>query len=215
LPYSKLKTKMITNISRQLTTGTLALAGSVAALSFAGAAQAASMIIITGSATVPAWGTTNPTLIAGTATGVSMPSGQFAGVTPGDISSILPITLNGTGTGPNYTFMPVPSPIPNFVTITTGAGNVIVDITPTSSIGSFATMSGMDSATYTVAGTAVFDEPTGPDYVGVFNMTFMSSGSIYILNIQKTGVSMPVPEPSAILGILAVAGVGAFARRKS
>lgn len=208
---------MITNISRQLTTGTLALAGSVAALSFAGAAQAASMITISGSATIPTWGTPNPVLVAGTATGVSSATGQFAGVTTAGIGAIQSITLNGTGAGPSYTFMPVPSPIPNFVTITTGAGNVVVAITPTSSTGSSTTNMGMTTTNYTVMGTAVFDEPTGPDYVGVFNMVFMSMGGsqTYILGIEKTGLAMPVPEPSAILGILAVAGVGAFARRKS
>ncbi|MFM6587980.1 MAG: PEP-CTERM sorting domain-containing protein [Microcystis panniformis] len=31
----------------------------------------------------------------------------------------------------------------------------------------------------------------------------------------QTTKSLDIPEPSAILGILAVAGVGAFARRKS
>lgn len=208
---------MITNISRQLTTGTLALAGSVAALSFASAAQAAGMISISGSATIPAWGTTNPVLAAGTASAVSMNTGQFAGVTAADISAIQSITLNGTGAGPTYTFMPVPSPIPNFVTITTGTGNVVVGITPTSSTGSFTSMGSMSTTSYTVLGTALFDEPTGPDYVGVFNMVFTSMGSMqtYTLNIDKTGLAMPVPEPSAILGILAVAGVGAFARRKS
>ncbi|WP_155119822.1 PEP-CTERM sorting domain-containing protein, partial [Microcystis aeruginosa] len=35
----------------------------------------------------------------------------------------------------------------------------------------------------------------------------------YTLSLEKS--SLAVPEPSAILGILAVVGAGAFARRKS
>ena len=210
---------MITNISRQLATGTVAIAASVAALSFAGAAQASSMIGVAGNATASPWGTTNPTLNLGATTGlVGMSSGEFAGLLFGDVSVSQTITLIGTPpmASTSYTFMDS-APIGGFASINV-AGGMTVDITPTVSSGMFNSMGGMNTTSYSVMGSAFFDylDPTLTDETGVFNLVAMSVGGgwVYALTLEK-GVLAAVPEPSAILGILAVAGVGAFARRKS
>jgi hypothetical protein len=212
---------MITNISRQLATGTVAIAASVAALSFAGAAQAASMIAVGGNATAGSWGTTNPTLTPGTTTGlVGTPTGEFAGLGFAAVSVLKAITLIGT---PPMTPIPVshtftnPSPIIGFASINVGGG-MTVAITPTISTGVYNSMMGMKTTNYNVMGSAFFDyaSPTSTDEMGIFNLTVTSVGPGWIYNlILEKGVFAAVPEPSAILGILAVAGVGAFARRKS
>lgn len=210
---------MITNISRQLATGTVAIAASVAALSFAGAAQASSMIGVAGNATASSWGTTDPTLTLGAPTGlVGMSSGEFVGLSFGDVGVSQPITLIGTPpvASTSYTFMNS-GPISGFASINV-AGGMTVDITPTQSSGMFNTMSGMNTTSYSVMGSAFFDylDPMLTDETGVFNLVVMSVGGgwVYALTFEK-GALAAVPEPSAILGILAVAGVGAFARRKS
>jgi hypothetical protein len=77
--------------------------------------------------------------------------------------------------------------------------------------------------TYNVSGNAIFIEPFLPNFLGGFNISFTLGGApdsvagTYSLTLVKTDIPEPVavPEPSAILGILAVAGAGAFARRKS
>jgi hypothetical protein len=215
---------MITNISRQLSTGALALAGTVAALSFAGAAQAATIASITviGAANVDGWGTVNPILTPTSVGAVTLTTGQFVGVTAADVTVPSAISLTGTGAGMITMFTPPPASLPSFTTITipSPSGNVIANLTPQGASGMNSTSGGTSSTSYSVAGTVVFDEPTGPDLVGTFSITFSRSGlgsgpGTYTLTLDKTGVASSVPEPSAILGILAVAGVGAFACRKS
>ncbi|MDB9407420.1 PEP-CTERM sorting domain-containing protein [Microcystis aeruginosa CS-558/01A06] len=102
----------------------------------------------------------------------------------------------------------------SFAQINVGGGTT-VNITPTVASGTFNTSGGMSTTVYTVMGTAFFDATTGLDYSGVFSLNVVSVGSgwIYTLSLEKS--SLAVPEPSAILGILAVVGAGAFARRKS
>ncbi len=205
---------MLTNISRQLNTGALAIAGSVAALSFAGAAQAASMIAVTGSATASSWGTLNPTLTPGAPTGLAgTPTDGFAGLSYTDVSAIQPIQIFGTGSGASTMFTPGGT-VNSFAQINVGGGTT-VNITPTVASGTFNTSGGMSTTVYTVMGTAFFDATTGLDYSGVFSLNVVSVGSgwIYTWSLEKS--SLAVPEPSAILGILAVVGAGAFARRKS
>ena len=98
---------MLTNISRQLNTGALAIAGSFAALSFAGAGQAASMIAVTGTATASPWETLNPTLTPGAPTGLAgVPMGGFAGLSYTDVSAIKSIQIFGTGSGSSTMFTP-------------------------------------------------------------------------------------------------------------
>lgn len=203
---------MIPNISRQLTTGALAIAGTVAAFGFAGAAQAASFLTIGGVATISPWGTTNPVLTP-TNIGFAAGNGQFTGVTAANVTLPGAFTLTGTGSGAS-TLFGVPSSLPNFTTITTGAGNVIANLTPLAAVGTNVTTP-TASTTYVVTGSTIFDEPTGPDFAGTFTATFNISGTTqtYTLTFTKTE-PVAVPEPSTILGILAVAGAGAFARRQ-
>ena len=212
---------MIANISRQLTTGALAIAGSVAAFSFAGAAQA-STLVIAGNATIDPWGTNGPVLTPTSVASVTpIGGGQFASASAAAIPN--PFTLTGTGTGP-FTVFGLPGPSPSFTTITTGPGPVTANVTPATATGTNSNLgSGVFLTTYTVGGTAIFIEPVGPALLGSFSIQFTRTDSpgsvvgVYSLTLTKTDVPAPVavPEPSAILGILAVAGAGAFARRKS
>jgi hypothetical protein len=209
---------MLTNISRKLPTGTLvAIAGGVAALSFAGAAQAASMITVTGTAMAGAWETTNPTITPGATTGLAgTPTGIFAGLDYMDVNGIQPLMLIGTPPAGSTTFeFTSPGLISAFANINLGAG-VTVNITPTMAQGVFVSSGGMTTTVYSVVGTAFFDVLSGSDYPGVFSLTVTSAGTdwVYTLSFDKSSIPA-VPEPSAILGILAVVGAGAFARRKS
>lgn len=216
--YSKLRKQMLTNISRKLPTGTLvAIAGGVAALNFAGAAQAASMITVTGTARAGAWGTTDPTITPGATTGLAgTPTGIFAGLDYMDVNGIQTLMLMGTPPAGSDSFeFTSPGLISPFANIDLGTG-VTVNVTPTMATGLFVSASGMTTTVYAVVGTAFFDMLSGSDYPGVFSLTVTSAGMewVYTLSFDKSDIPA-VPEPSAILGILAVAGVGAFARRKS
>jgi hypothetical protein len=221
------------NIYRSITTGVVALATSGIALSFAGAAQAqiVGTLSITGNASIDTWGTANPTLTPLNVNTVVSASGQFAGVTVPSITTPNPFTLSGTGVGP-VTVFGAPPASPSFVDITVstipptgpGPGVVVGNATPTTAIGTFtAGFAGGGTASHTVSGTMVFDEPNGfPSLLGTFNITFTRSddgaGNIsqgYTLSLQKTNTPAPpqgVPEPSAVLGMLAL-GLAGFARR--
>ena len=225
---------MTTNISRQLATGTLAIAASVTAFGLAGTAPAQAAILgtlsITGNATSDPWGTTNPMLTPTSVTAINGATGQFAGVMLGDVSIPASFALTGTGSGGMSSFGS-PSSLANFINIVVntmpptgpGPGTVIGNITATQAMGTFAGITGGDgTTTYTVTGNLAFDEPNGfPDLLGTFSIGFTRSvtgGQVsesYNLSLQKSSVPVDIPEPSAILGILAVAGAGAFARRKS
>lgn len=224
---------MITNISRQLTTGTLAIAGTVAALSFAGAAQAATILsgtlALTGTAQIDSWGTPNPMLKPLNVTAINGATGQFTGVTTSNVTTPASFALIGTGSGMMSMFT-APSSLANFIQITVnqaypigpGPGIVIGNITSTMAYGTFMTGIGGSTTTYMVTGDMTFDEPNGyPDLFGTFSIGFTRSvtgGQVsqsYNLSLQKSGLTVNVPEPSAILGIFAVAGVGFFLRRKS
>ncbi len=223
---------MITNISRQLTTGTLAIVSSVAAFGFAAPAQAqlAGTLSITGTADIDVWGTPNPMLKPLNVTAINGATGQFAGLMLGDVSTPLGFALSGDpGSMMMHMFdSDVPPSIVNFINALVnqtppGAGTVIGNVTGTMAMGTFAGAIGGDgTTTYTVTGTMTFDEPNGfPDLLGTFSIGFTRSvtgGQVsesYNLSLQKSSVPVDIPEPSAILGILAVAGAGAFARRKS
>jgi hypothetical protein len=227
---------MITNISRQLTTGALAIASSVAAFGFAGAAHAQAAPIlggtlsITGTATIDPWGTVNPMLKPLNITAVNGATGQFLGVTTANVTTPASFALTGTGTGMMSMFT-APSSLANFISITVnqpypigpGPGIVVGNITSTMAYGTFMAGGGGSTTTYNVTGDMTFDEPNGyPDLFGTFSIAFTRSVSAggqisqsYNLSLQKSGLTTNIPEPSAILGILAVAGAGAFARRKS
>ena len=226
---------MITNISKRVTTGALALAGSVAAFGFAGAAPAQALISgtlsITGTADIDPWGTANPMLTPLDITAVNGATGQFEGVMLGDVQTPASFSLTGNpGASPMFSFGS-PDSIANFISIMVnqgpptgpGPGTVIGNVTGTMAMGTFAGVPGGDgTTTYTVTGTIDFDEPNPyPTLSGTFSIGFTRSvtgGQVsesYNLSLQKSSVPTSTPEPAAILGILAVAGVGAFARRKS
>ncbi|QGZ88803.1 PEP-CTERM sorting domain-containing protein [Microcystis aeruginosa] len=222
---------MITNISRQLTSGALAIASSVAAFGFAGAAQAqiSGTLSITGTAQIDPWGAPDPMLKPLNVTAINGATGQFTDVMLGDVSTPASFALTGTGSGGMSDF-DSPSSLANFISIVVntmpptgpGPGTVIGNITATQAMGTFAGIMGSDgTTTYTVTGNMAFDEPNGfPDLLGTFSIGFTRSvtgGQVsesYNLSLQKSSVPVDIPEPSAILGILAVAGAGAFARRK-
>lgn len=225
---------MTTNISRQLATGTLAIAASVTALSFAGTAPAQAMIMgtlsITGDATIDPWGTTDPMLTPLSVTTVNSATGQFQGVTAGNVSVPKSFSLTGDPNMMPMHMFDSPDSIANFISILVnqdpptgpGAGTVIGSVTGSLAMGSFAGVPGASTTSYAVTGTMTFDEPNGfPDLLGTFNISFTRSengGQVsqgYTLSLEKSSAIAKTPEPAAILGILAVAGVGAFARRKS
>ncbi|CCI01370.1 PEP-CTERM sorting domain-containing protein [Microcystis aeruginosa] len=236
---------MITNISRRLTTGALAIAGSVAAFGFAGAAQAA---------------TANGTF-GGTTGGVTF-SGDLSTVNAITFNSLAGIVTNvpttytpfGGTTGPNdfyagpsgttfqsmagfgVTFTgPGPATVLDFSGA--GVGNSTDGITLTFASNSIVSgTSPLNRYSFTASsGTIISQNTTGLNIL--FEGTFADSGGTYStsaatvsLSIASSGmgqgtntftfgtppaVSSKVPEPSAILGILAVAGIGAFSRRKS
>ena len=223
---------MIKDFSKRATTVALVTAGSVAAFGFAGAAQAASLagtLAISGTAEISPWGTTDPMLKAVSVTAVNGGTGQFTGATMADPPATLDLT--GTPSGSSFNFV-APQNVADFIKVVVsavppGAGYVIGDITSALSVGTFAGSATNNTTNYTVIGDLNFREPNGfPSLLGTFSITYTRSvttpvggseqvSQSYALSLQKTDQPAGVPEPSAILGILAVAGVGAFARRKS
>jgi len=241
LPYCQLKIKMITNISRQLSTGALALAGTVAALSFAGAAQAAS-IVQTATLSNTSTNFTNTALSGLTKFDSSL----------GTLNSVI-VTLNATvagsvgleNTGPSASSISynlqasvaLSSPavvgtlltsVPVFSgTFNAGPYDGTTDFGGTSGI----TISNLTASTsQTTTLTTDLDPFIGSGSLSAFlsgtgQSNTNGSGNVASWFQTQAGGTVTVeynytpaatvPEPSAILGILAVAGVGAFARRKS
>ncbi|MFN9672591.1 MAG: PEP-CTERM sorting domain-containing protein [Microcystis sp.] len=244
---------MITNISRRLTTGALAIAGSVAAFGFAGAAPVQAQAVCFPQSFNNF--KTNPcrkgdklfTHINSSGIGINDP-GNFLTIT----ETVLPL-----GDLHTFTFTPA-----NPLTSLSGVYVIdytieIVDDPITIDVNELLTkMFSAFSAGYTTTGqtdsgvslnkTVWSDAFGGSSLVGTSEAGSLDIGGIgspgltvqVAPNIQKLYVrdtfsvsnvngslnsitndfrqkSKDIPEPSAILGILAVAGVGAFARRKS
>lgn len=222
------QSKMTTNISRKLTTGALALAGSVAAFGFAGAAQAAQLNANVGFG--PVGGGTNyvgPNLSNATsvtfantnvvntnpATYLGNPNDFFSGpLAVALLSAVIPTPLTFDFSEPDG----VAGAGAFTVTFTTASGLATFttsSFTATSSPGNVNTLDLLLQGT--TSGTG-FDTTVSSILVN-FNQ---AGGPGNAINYSATFTSPPVaptsvPEPSAILGILAVAGAGAFARRKS
>ena len=244
---------MITNISRRLTTGALAIASSVAAFGFAGAApaQAQELCPIPLGQVFSTFRTT-PCRVGDklfTFINASPASGPINnGVLLIDqlISSMVdrhtfnyrpsPALMQSSGTFViDYTIEIVndPATIENELLTkmfkdfsigydATGAGNqgISADKTVWSD-----SINGMDLVGSSMASTAlgasgnIVTVPSNLKKLFVRD-TFSVSDPMGSLNsvtndFTQTTKSIDIPEPSAILGILAVAGVGAFARRKS
>jgi hypothetical protein len=244
---------MITNISRRLTTGALAIAGSVAAFGFAGAAPVQAQAVCFPQSFNNF--KTNPcrkgdklfTHINSSGIGINDP-GNFLTIT----ETVLPL-----GDLHTFTFTPATPLVSSDGTYVIDYTIEIVDDPGTPAINELLTkMFEAFSAGYTTTGqtdsgvslnkTVWSDAFDGSSLVGTSEAGSLDIGGIgspgltvqVAPNIQKLYVrdtfsvsnvngslnsitndfrqkSKDIPEPSAILGILAVAGVGAFARRKS
>jgi len=242
---------MITNISRRLTTGALAIAGSVAAFGFGGAAPVQAQAVcgpqfFTTFMTTPCrTGDKLFTYISSSGSTIADP-GNFLTITQSTMPEIHSFTftpanpLNSTAgvhtlsysvkivddpnTPENELLTQMFSSFSSGYT-TTGMTDYGVSLDQTAWSGSLGgTLIGTSSAKSGdiggsgSPGNAVL-VPAGVTELFVTN-TFGVSTMGGLLNsitndYLQTTKSIGVPEPSAILGILAVAGVGAFARRKS
>ena len=242
---------MITNISRRLTTGALAIAGSVAAFGFGGAAPAQAQAVCTAQPfttfmTTPCRrGDKLFTYISSSGSTINDP-GNFLTITQSTMPEIHSFTftpanpLNSTAGVHTLSYsvkiVDDPSTPENelltkmFSSFSSGYTTTMltdkgVSLDQTAWSGSLGgTLIGTSSAKSGdiggsgSPGNAVL-VPAGVTELFVTN-TFGVSTMGGLLNsitndYLQTTKSIGVPEPSAILGILAVAGVGAFARRKS
>jgi hypothetical protein len=240
---NQLPTKMMTNISRQLTTGALAIAGSVATFGFGAIANAqvaanATFGGTTGGVTFTGnLGTANSislSSLTGFVTSVPSTYTPFGGSTaPNDFN-----TANSLD--PGSTFLAFPAGLTGFTVGIVGGGSTL-DFTGTTTEGITLTFGSSTTPanrySFTAAsGSIVSQTNTGLNvaFFGTFTDAdgfFSSSAATVSLSIAASGVGQGTdtftfgtppafipqgtPEPSAILGILAVAGAGAFARRKS
>lgn len=231
---------MITNISRQLTTGALALAGTVAALSFAGAAQAASIVqtaTLSNTATNftdtalsgltkfdSSLGTLNSVIVTLNATVAGAVGLENTGPSASSITYNLQasVALSSPGVGTLLTSVPVFSGTFNAgpfdgttdfggtsgTTISNLTANTSETVTLTTGLTPFIGSGSLDAF---LSGTGQSNTNGSGNVASAF--TTQAGGSVTVQYNYTPAAT--VPEPSAILGILAVAGVGAFARRKS
>ena len=238
---------MITNISRQLTTGVLAIAGSVAAFGFGGIAQAQTTanatfggttggVTFTGDLSTATSITFNS--LTGAVTNVPSTYTPFGGTPADNVFNLGPAgTTFGLGAGFGVTFAGGgPATVLDFSGA--GVGNSTEGITLTfASTNLSGGTTPANRYTFTAgSGRITSQNTTGLNisFLGSFadsGGSFSTSPATVSLSIASSGVgqgtntftfgtppafaSTSVPEPSAILGILAVAGIGAFARRKS
>lgn len=237
---------MITNISRQLTTGVLAIAGSVAAFGFGGIAQAQTAPNATFGGTTGGVGfngnlstATSITFnsLTGFVTNVPSTYTPFGGTSAPNHFNTGPAGATfGLGAGFGVTFAGSgPATVLDFNGA--GVGNSTEGITLTfASSSSSAGTTPANRYTFTASsGTITSQNTTGLNiaFLGSFadsGGTFSTSAATVSLSIASSGegqgtntftfgtppaFASSVPEPSAILGVLAVAGIGAFTRRKS
>ena len=246
---------MITNISRRLTTGALAIAGSVAAFGFAGAAPAQAQaacplplgqLFSSFKSTPCRVGDKLFTFInASPASGSAIDNGVL--LIDQLISSTVdrhtfnyrptPALMQSSGTFIiDYTIEIVDDPsTPGENELltkmfkefsigydATGAGNFGIfteKMVWSDSINGSALIGTSTATTASGASGAMVPVPSGITKLFVRDTYRVDSltGSINSItnDFTQTTKSIDTPEPSAILGILAVAGVGAFARRKS
>jgi hypothetical protein len=234
---------MITNISRRLTTGALAIAGSVAAFGFAGAAQAATF------ANATFGGTTGGVTFTGDlSTATSITFNSLLGIVTNVPSTYTPFGGSTASNDFEGSVGPSGSTFASMALFTVafaGSGSpTVLDFSGTGigaategiTISFASTTTPSNRYTFTAtSGTIISQNVTGLNiaFPGTFSDaggTYMSSSSTVSLSIASSGMGQgtntftfgtppafgqTVPEPSTILGILAVAGIGAFARRKS
>jgi hypothetical protein len=244
---------MTTNISRRLTTGTLAIAGSVAAFGFAGAAPVQAQA----ECSPQSFNNfkTNPcrkgdklfTHINSSGSGINSP-GNFLTIT----ETVLPLgdlhTLTFTPGNPltslsgvyviDYTIEIVDDPSTGDNELltkmfeafsagytTTGQTDSGVSLNQTvwsDAFGGSSLVGTSEAKSSNIGGTGSpgLTVPIDPNILKLYVRNTFSVSSVNgslnsITNDFRQKSIVKTPEPSAILGILAVAGVGAFARRKS
>lgn len=216
---------MIKDFSKRATTVALATAGSVAALGFAGAAQAAQLNANIGYVPMGTVSYTGTNLA--NATSVTFPALNYVntnqpvyqGLANDFFSGPLAVAIMSTVAISPLTFdFSAPDGVVGggafTVTFTTGSGSAT--FTATSFTTATATSNTLDLYINGITTGTGFD-PSPSNLLVNLNQVGGPGG---VVNASTTFASPPipinkVPEPSAILGILAVAGVGAFARRKS
>ncbi|TRU50757.1 MAG: PEP-CTERM sorting domain-containing protein [Microcystis aeruginosa Ma_QC_Ch_20071001_S25D] len=233
---------MITNISRQLTTGALAIASSVAAFGFAGAAPAQAQAVCTPQAFTTFMSTPCRkgdklfTYISSsgnqmthvdnflTITQSTMPRIHSFTFTPGNPLS----SASGVQTL-SYSIEIVDDPLTlnenealTQMFSTYSAGYTTTGMTDKGVSLQQSTLHGISTAkSIDIGGTGspgnVITVAAGVKKLFVTNTFSVSiaGGQLDSITNAYTQKSIDIPEPSAILGILAVAGAGAFARRKS
>ncbi|MDB9507278.1 PEP-CTERM sorting domain-containing protein [Microcystis aeruginosa CS-338/01] len=231
---------MITNISRQLTTGVLAIAGSVAALSFAGAAQAASIVQ---TATLPntttnftntplsgltqfdsSLGTLNSVIVTLDATVAGTVALENIGPSASSITYNLQasVAVSSPSVGSLLTSVPVfsgtfnASPFDGTLDFGGTSGTTISNLTANASQTTTLTTGltpfiGSGALSAFLSGIGQSNASGSGNIASVF--TTQAGGTVTVQYNYTPAAT--VPEPSAILGILAVAGIGSFARRKS
>ena len=245
---------MITNISRQLTTGALAIAGSVAAFGFANTAPVQAQAVCFPQSFNDF--KTNPcrkgdklfTHINSSGSGINSP-GNFLTITEtvlplGDLHTFTftpasPLTSLGGVYVIDYTIEIVDDPDTDNVNelltkifeafsagyTTTGQTDFGVSLSKTvwsdafdglSSVGTSEAKSSDIGGNGSPGLTVQVDPNIKKLYVrDTFSVSNVNGSLNSITNDFRQKSTVKTPEPSAILGILAVAGVGAFARRKS
>ncbi len=205
-------------LSRQLTASALAVAGTVAALSFGGVAQAA---IIEGTvgelfgplSPTPSTGPSTPispegqTFTNETSTGVSQTKGTaFTGIPISAAKSFKPLTLTRIGNGPTYSY----SAVTDFFSIASNFGPLLVSI-PAGTV----TRSGNGAPIFSGGNIPAIFKVAGGTVTGT--LTDYTFGRLAGNSAYQFGIILPpavVPEPSAALGLLGVAGVGLMSRRR-
>jgi hypothetical protein len=233
---SNLPTQMMTNISRQLTTGALAIAGSVAA--FTGAASASTLITVSGGSfdnslevteinqtgTLSKFDSSLGDLVSATLT----LSGDFLQSITGTNTSQQSQTARiSTSTELLFSIAGFGGTLP-LIEFAENTGFLSYGVGQTRAFGPFSEQL-TDSVTFTGTDLAFFDS-LGEDFEVAcesFSSLTVTGGGGNIDSTQETqaschgsieyvySVHQGTPEPSTMLAILAVAGAGAFARRKS
>jgi hypothetical protein len=227
---------MMTNISRQLTTGALAIAGSIGA--FTGAASASTLVTVSGGSfdndletteinqtgTLSKFDSSLGDLVSATLT----LSGDFLqSVTGTNTSQQSQNARISTSTELLFSIAGFGGSLP-VIEFTENTGFLTYSVNETKSFGPFSELL-TASVTFTGTDLAFFDS-LGENFevsCESFSSLTVTGGGGNIDSTQETeaschgsieyvySVHQGTPEPSAILGILAVAGAGAFARRKS
>lgn len=207
-------------LSKVLTTGAVA----AAALSFGGVAQAALLNANAGlgQGFNPGTAYTGPNLANATSITFGAPL-QFTSTPPSYLGNPNDFAPGGGAqiNSPTYTITPntlnlvTPGlPIPNFITFSTIAGAGSFDLTSIELLTTPGNNNVLNIKTLGTINVPGFNPSPGSALFN-FNQVGGSGAVSFSGTLASPPEATPVPEPSTLLGILAVAGVGALTRRKS